>query len=197
VVQVPQRYGFISVACAVYESDDESSSDRDDLLAEFAGRVGSGIIEAEDTFFEVLGESIASGWQLGSVEAVTFRRAQTVEVVSFRPKTLNQWLDGGDRVEWSLAEQANWRVDVPDTIVCGCEACTDEVVLPPMEVDVPRLDFGPKLGNRKRMVEKDGGQEVPIDFDDIDPRCRRRSDADSSADGPERISAGPDAETNA
>ena len=83
-VEVPQRYGFISVACAVYESDDETPNDRDLLLAEFARKVGAGAIaEPEDTFFEVLGESIAAGWKVGSVEAVAFRRSPTVEVRAY------------------------------------------------------------------------------------------------------------------
>jgi hypothetical protein len=46
-VRVPQHYGFISVACAVYESDDESSSDRDELLDEFAAEITGQVAEAE------------------------------------------------------------------------------------------------------------------------------------------------------
>ena len=41
-MQVPQTYGFISVACAVYESDDETPAERDGLLDQFAGSVGPG-----------------------------------------------------------------------------------------------------------------------------------------------------------
>jgi hypothetical protein len=174
-VEVPQRYGFISVACAVWESDNETPNDRDLLLAEFARDIGSEIVVAEDSFLEVLGESVASGWKLDSVEAVAFRRAPTVEVRTFQPKTFNQWIEGGHQAEWTLGEFREWLVDVPDTIDCECEPCRDDVHLPPAEVEISTIDFRTKPDDRRKQPPDPGG-EVPIDLVEFDPRCRHRSD---------------------
>lgn len=182
-VRVPQRFGFISVACAVYESDDESSGERDDLLSEFAGTVGAGIVEAEDTFFETLGESIASGWRLHSVEAVAFRRSPTVEVRSYRTRVFNRWVDGGERVEWNLDQQGSWSAEVPDTVGCGCDACRGRVEVPPIEVDIPRLDFGPQPGDEKRPDRDDRGTVVEVDLADLDVRCRPRRGKEEKGPG--------------
>jgi hypothetical protein len=189
-IEVPQRYGFISLACAVYESDDETPNDRDRLLAEFAGTVGSEIVEAEDTFLEVLGESVAAGWRLSSIEAVAFRRSPTVEVRSYQPRTFDRWVEGGDRVEWTLSEQASWSVDVPDTISCGCEACAVEVVLPPVKPKTSRVDFSPKPGGRRK-IGKDAGREIAVDLADLDPRCRRRVSTDDPVGDVDEVPAAP------
>ncbi|MDF1596040.1 MAG: hypothetical protein P1T08_08085 [Acidimicrobiia bacterium] len=155
-VRVPQRYGFISVAVAVYEHDDESSGDRDELLRDFAGNVGAGIVDAEDTFFETLGESIAAGWKLHSVEATAFRRSERVEVREFDSRTFDRWVDGGDRVDWRLQGGRTWRADVPDTNRCGCEEPGVEFELPNLDVEIPRLDFGPKVEQNREAVKDDG-----------------------------------------
>lgn len=190
-VAVPQRYGFISLACAVYESDDETPNDRDRLLTEFAGTVGSSIVEAEDSFLEVLGESIASGWRLGSVEAVAFCRSPTVEVRSYQPRTFDRWVNGGDQVEWTLSERATWTVDVPDTIGCDCDSCSAEVVLPPAEPETSRVDFRPKPGDRRPKRVKDPGREIAVDLADLDPRCRSRIPPEDSIGAVDPAPAAP------
>jgi hypothetical protein len=177
VVEIPQRYGFISVACALWESDNETPNDRDLLLAEFSRDIGSEIVLAEDSFVEVLGESVASGWRLESVEAVAFRRAPTVEVRSYPPRTFNQWVEGGHQVEWTLSELGHWQVEVPDTIRCDCQPCTAEVRLPSAEVDITELDYRRKPGDRQKHPE-DLGREVPVDLAEFDPRCRQPTDTD-------------------
>ena len=179
-VEVPQRYGFISLACAVYESDDETPNDRDRLLAEFSRKVGVGIVQPEDSFFEVLGESIAAGWRIGSVEAVAFRRSPTVEVRSYQPRTFDRWVEGGDRVEWTLGEPATWTAEVPDTISCDCAGCTDDVIQPPVKPDTTRIDHRRKPGDKPPKRVKDPGREIPIDLAELDPRCRRPIPVDDS-----------------
>lgn len=182
-VQVPQTYGFISVACAVYESDDETPAERDGLLDQFAGSVGPGIATASTPFVEVLAASIASGWRLGSVEAVAFRRSPTVEVRAYEPRTFDQWVDGGHEVRWPLTERARWLVDVPDTISCDCGACGEDVAPPPATSETARLDFRPKPGERPVKRPKDRDRVTTIELAELDPRCR---DAHDSAEpGPE------------
>jgi hypothetical protein len=167
-VDVPQRYGFISVACAVYESDDETPNDRDLLLARFADNTRAAIAQPEKSFVEALGESIASAWRVASVEAVAFRRSPTVDVRAYAPRTFDQWVDGGQRVEWTLAQTEKWEADVPDTISCEHGACAKEVVLPGLKPKIETLDFGPVPGTRID-VGTDPGREVGVDLAQLEP----------------------------
>jgi hypothetical protein len=163
-VEVPQRYGFISVACAVYESDDETPNDRDRLLAEFADVTGTGLVMPEANLFEVLGRSIASGWRLGSVEAMAFRRSPTVDVRAYRPRTFDQWLAGGEQATWTLDQVGTWSVAVPDTIDCTCGACSAAVQLPPLEVETSQIDFRPSPEGRT--TADDPGRVTTLDLAD-------------------------------
>ncbi len=162
-VEVPQRYGFISVACAVYESDDETPNDRDLLLARFADDTAAAIAQPEKSFIEALGESIAAGWKLASVEAVAFKRSPKVDVRAYEPRTFDQWVDGGSRVEWTLTDPRTWEVDVPDIIDCGCKACTDDVVLPGLAPEIQTLDFRPVPGTRVD-TGPDSGKELRVNL---------------------------------
>jgi hypothetical protein len=174
-VRVPQRYGFISVAVAVYEHDDESSAERDKLLQDFAATVGAGIVEAEDTFLETLAESIAAGWKLDSVEVAAFRRSNPVEVHSFGRTTFDRWIEGGERVTWHLHRAERWRVEVPDSSDCACDPPDFEFELPQIGVDIERLDFGPKV-EENREAEKDDGAVFEMDLAEIGARLSPRFD---------------------
>jgi hypothetical protein len=176
-VEFPQRYGFISVACAVYESDDETPNDRDYLLNRFAGNVVSAIAEPEDSFVEALGDSIAAGWKLGSVEAVAFRRSAKVEVRPYTPMTLDAWVDGGHSLEWTLSDQPGWSVDVPDTLSCGHEACTTPVHLPGLKPEIETLDFRPRPGETVKALP-DPGREATVEIAAHGPRHLRRPATD-------------------
>ena len=149
-VTVPRHYGFISVAVAIYESDDESSSDRDDLLDAFADNLTQAVGESEDGFVVLLGESIASGWKLDWFEAVAFRRAETVDVRFYERAPVGQWLSGGDRISRQLTETHRKTAFVPDMVTCDCPS---RLVA---EIDIPEVaerTFGP-LGGRDRIRER-------------------------------------------
>jgi len=152
-VVVPRNYGFISVAVAVYESDDESSSDRDELLDAFADNLVEAVGESEDGFVVLLGESIASGWKLDWFEAVAFLRAETVDVRFFERENVNQWIAGSERVSRELTQTHRATAFVPDMVTCDCSS---RLVT---EIDVPQVaerSFGPVAGRdriRQRLDE--------------------------------------------
>lgn len=150
-VTVPRTYGFISVAVAVYESDDESSSDRDDLLDGFADNLTEAVGESEDGFLVLLGESIASGWKLDWFEAVAFQRAETVDVRFYERESVNQWISGGEWISRQLS-QAHWATArVPDMVTCDCSS---RLVA---EIDIPAIadrQFGPPRNGRDRIRER-------------------------------------------
>ncbi len=171
-VDVPQRYGFLTLACSVYESDDETPNDRDALLNQFAGNVGAGIATRENSFLEVLGASIASSWRPASVDAVAFRRAETVEIRSYQPAVFNQWIDGGHEANWTLVDAGSSTIQVPDVLDCDCAGCTDKVPPPNLEVEVEIVDFRRKPGDPRPRPRKDSMKQVPFDLAEIDP-CSR------------------------
>jgi hypothetical protein len=119
-VRVARRFGFISVAAAVYESDDESPKDRDDLMNTFAGTATATAAAAEKQFGVVLAEAIAASWRPERFETAAFRRGTAAEVVLFAPFLPNRWVGGGEDVEWTLQAVEHPTVAVPDTIDCDC-----------------------------------------------------------------------------
>jgi len=127
----------------------------------------------EANLFEVLGRSIASGWRLGSVEAMAFRRSPTVEVRAYRPRTFDQWLAGGEQAAWTLDQVGTWSVAVPDTIDCTCGACSAEVQLPPLEVETTEIDFRPSPEGRPTSRPDDPGRVTTLDLADCSPDRHR------------------------
>jgi hypothetical protein len=119
-VRVARRFGFLSVAVATYESDDESPGDRDNLMSTFAGTATAMTAAAEKQFGVVLAEAIASGWRPARVDVAAFRRGSAAEVVSFAPFEPDRWVYGGERLEWTLHSLDHLTVEVPDTIDCDC-----------------------------------------------------------------------------
>ncbi len=119
-VRIPEQFGFISLAAAVYESDSESAGDRDDLLDQFADRVATDRAPAEDAFLVTLSESIAAGWRPHHVDAVSFRRGTSVEVVRHHRHDASGWVDGGQRLSWNLTRLQTIRANVPSACDCDC-----------------------------------------------------------------------------
>jgi hypothetical protein len=169
-IRVAQRYGFLTLACAVYESDDETPNDRDALLADFARGIGSGIVQADSSFLEVVAASVASGWRPASVDAVAFNRAPTAAVRAYRQAVFNRWVDGGDQVQWTLVEAASHDVPVPDRIDGGPD-CT-QVKIPGANPDTKPVDFGRKPGDRPAQPGDDLGVRVAVDLSVLHAVCR-------------------------
>ena len=102
--RVPRRFGFLSVAVAVYESDDESPGDRDALLNAFAGNAATATAPAGKQFGLVLAEAAAASWRPQRIAAAAFRRGTTAQVVHFAPFDPNRWVGGGEQLDWTLQE---------------------------------------------------------------------------------------------
>jgi hypothetical protein len=143
--RVARRFGFLSVAAAVYESDDETPSDRDQLMNTFVGTATAAAAPTEKQFVVVLAEAMASAWRPQRIEVAAFRRGPTAEVAFFPPLEPARWVDGGERLDLALGQAAVQSVAVPDIIDCDCKLDCGEGVLPP-----PRPDPWPPLRNWPR-----------------------------------------------
>jgi len=142
-VRVPKRHGFISVACAVFESDGETADNRDYLLDAFEGRVSEPLTDPEETFFETLAASQDSAWKLDALAVSAFRRGEAVEVRTYRRARFDQWVEGGERVRWNLVPGHAYEVAVPDTIECDCDFDCSDPDQPEVGSSFPVIEFKP------------------------------------------------------
>lgn len=142
-VRVPKRHGFISVACAVFESDGETADNRDYLLNAFEGRVSERLTDPEETFFETLAASQDAAWKLDALAASAFRRGEVVDVRTYRRARFMQWVEGGERVRWNLVPGHAYEVAVPDTIECDCDFDCSGPDRPEVGSSFPVIEFKP------------------------------------------------------
>ncbi|HYO44474.1 MAG TPA: hypothetical protein VES19_14850 [Candidatus Limnocylindrales bacterium] len=155
--RVARRFGFLSVAVAVYESDDESPGDRDRLMTTFAGQASAAGAPAEKQFGVVLAEAAAAAWRPQRIDAAAFQRGTTAQVVSFAAFDPGRWVEGGERLDWTLAQVATQAVAVPDTITCGCVLDCGETAVPP-----PRPDPWPPRERLPRVPRPPRGPKAPL-----------------------------------
>jgi hypothetical protein len=106
-VRVPPRYGMLSLGIAVWEYDDESSSDRDILLNEFAGEAERTSYQARLDFLANLGAVVATDWQLEHVEVYAFTRGGdgAVRGGTVLDRAARRWIGGGERVTFDLDQR--------------------------------------------------------------------------------------------
>ncbi|HEX6887513.1 MAG TPA: hypothetical protein VF143_05345 [Candidatus Nanopelagicales bacterium] len=96
VLTTVARGSGLIVAIQVFESDDESPSARQQLLAAFAGRVASDGANERSAFLDTLGTTLAPDWRIGDVEVFAFRRNAVVEAGTVLPRTaVEAWLEAG------------------------------------------------------------------------------------------------------
>jgi hypothetical protein len=173
--RVPPRFGFLTVAVAMYESDGETPNDRTTLMNTFAGTSATSTLPAREQFAVVLSEAIASGWRPERIEVVAFRRGATAEVVEFAPEVPDRWVYGGELLEWTLQETGRVRADVPDALTCKCKPeCPPVTDPPPLRQDqlVDQAPPGTKPGKKpetkpgKKPPQKPG--KVPVAVEPVE-----------------------------
>jgi hypothetical protein len=94
-VRVARDYGMLALPLQVWESDDESSSARQQLLNEFASLVEKGTATPRKGFLDTLGAAIAADWKLHRIEVYAFTRGTTVRAGTALDQTVNAWIHGG------------------------------------------------------------------------------------------------------
>ncbi len=115
-VRVPKDAGMLSVALSLWESDDESASDRDKLLSMFAGETDRATDVPRRGFLDTLGAAIAADWRLAEIEVYAFTRAGTLRSGKVLHQTVNRWVkaDGSIRLPLNTGAVRNWRVQPAD-----------------------------------------------------------------------------------
>jgi hypothetical protein len=75
-VRIPKGSGVISFPALLMESDDESSSERQDILNKFAGDTEPKV--PENNFWDTLGAAVAPDWHIQHIEAWTFTKGDSI-----------------------------------------------------------------------------------------------------------------------
>ncbi|MFC9688678.1 hypothetical protein ACFTSF_09065 [Kribbella sp. NPDC056951] len=109
-IRVPKGAGGIALPLTVFESDDETSDARDELLDAYAGKGDGDTQSWSDRFIETVGASLWSGWKMESVELQAFNRAParaaSATVLRSRP---DRWVTDDGPVTLALDPNPVWR----------------------------------------------------------------------------------------
>lgn len=100
-VTIPKRAGIVSLPILVMESDDESSSERNDILNKFAGDVDKEVKEAG--FWDTLGAAIAPDWKVDRIEAWTFSKGDYIRSGRSGTFTNVGWINGNTSRTFTLS----------------------------------------------------------------------------------------------
>lgn len=112
-VDVP-RHGGLIVANALWESDDEDSDDRDDLLNKFAERYGEGTDSFRSQFLDAIGEAVLPDWKLASFDAYAYRRGHLTRTAHLAAnRKVDQWIEAGGKLTLGFDDAPTRTVLVP------------------------------------------------------------------------------------
>ncbi len=115
-VRIPKGSGMLSLALSLWESDDESASDRDKLLNKFAGETSTKTEVPRRSFLDALGAAIAADWRLAHIEVYAFSRVDSLRSGKVLDQPVNTWVKGGKSITFRLNTSAvrDWRVSPAD-----------------------------------------------------------------------------------
>lgn len=102
VVRIPKNSGMLSLALSLWESDDESSTARRNLLDKFAGEADRATGASRRGFLTALGTAIAADWQLAHIEIYAFSRVGSLRSGKVLDRPVNQWVKAGARMSFPL-----------------------------------------------------------------------------------------------
>ncbi|MGC8785674.1 MAG: hypothetical protein ACP5RN_14980, partial [Armatimonadota bacterium] len=115
-VRLPKGSGMLSLALSLWESDDESASDRDKLLDKFAGEADEKTGVPRRGFLDTLGAAIAADWRLAHIEVYAFSRVDSLRSGKVLDAPVNQWVKADKSITFRLNRSAvrDWRVNPGD-----------------------------------------------------------------------------------
>ncbi len=115
-VRLPKGSGMLSLALSLWESDDESASDRDKLLDKFAGETDEKTGVPRRGFLDTLGAAIAADWRLAHIEVYAFSRVESLRSGKVLDTPVNQWVKADKSITFRLNRSAvrDWQVKPSD-----------------------------------------------------------------------------------
>ena len=108
-IPVP-RYGGLILAMQVWESDDESGSDRDELEEKFAGTFVDELETRRSEFLPAISGAIAPDWKLGWVDAFAFKRGRRVETSHLiHRRAIDRWVAAEESITLPVPRRRRFR----------------------------------------------------------------------------------------
>ncbi len=101
-VRVNKAFGIVSVPIAIWESDDESGTSRQQQLDKFANEANSRTDDEERPFIDTLGAALAADWKIGSLDVYAFSRGGVLKAGTVLNRSINEWVEGKKRRTYSL-----------------------------------------------------------------------------------------------
>jgi hypothetical protein len=129
-VRIPKNSGMLSIAFSLWESDDESSSDRHALLDKFAGETDKATSVPRRDFLSSLGAAIAPDWRLARIEVYAFSR-DGMRSGMVLDQSVNQWVNAGKKIVFPLNEKALRTWNVTPSALESLTTPTVRVPIPP------------------------------------------------------------------
>lgn len=97
-VEVPVRYGFITLPVIVFEHDDESDDARRQLLSDFRDEWYNRTRDHETGFIELIGQALAPTWHCESIDVFAFQRGETIQTANYRTTQVDRHVGPGEQV---------------------------------------------------------------------------------------------------
>jgi hypothetical protein len=101
-ISLPKRYGMLNLAVSMFESDDDTSGDRTDLMQGFTAQFK---VKTKDLVTEVattLGAAIGADWKLEEIEVYAFSRGEQLRTGQVLNQRVDRFIDAGKSERFSL-----------------------------------------------------------------------------------------------
>ncbi|MEQ9314823.1 MAG: hypothetical protein RLN72_03165, partial [Henriciella sp.] len=147
-VKIPPE-GILVLSTAIYESDDETLSDRRELMTEFVTGMDTATQRPAAEFTDTLGRAIAEDWMVASVEAYAFHRGAHPLAGTVLKATNVGEIEGGDT---SRDFELDWR-NLTDFAAAGVE--------PVLNLESPTPDARTLLEGKWHSNKYQCGDEIP------------------------------------
>lgn len=113
-VRIPKGNGSIAVPALLMESDDESGTERNDILNKFAGEVDKKAEAKKAGFLDTLGAAVAADWKVDSVEVWAFSKGDQVRSARVGNFTNVGWIEGKANRTFNLSPLPNAGIRAQD-----------------------------------------------------------------------------------
>lgn len=119
-VDLPEGVGQLALRASLFESDDESGSDRNELLASAAPWT-RGAAPAEPTTIELMGRTFAADWKLADAEVYAFSRHPIVRGGTVANTRVDAWVASGGSITIALDPSAmrTWDAPIPSVVTAA------------------------------------------------------------------------------
>jgi hypothetical protein len=95
-IRLPANGGIV-LGGQVFESDDESGSDRQRLLVKFTTGVEQEVAPRRGRFIDAMARAIAPDWRVKHIKIIAFKRGPRPELGVVYDQEINKWFDGGSK----------------------------------------------------------------------------------------------------